>query len=76
MTRMTASDLLAKTERDVEPARDETVAMGASELQARPSPRARPGIAVARRQIQARREKCNVHLASCRKFSALVAKKG
>ena len=76
MKRMTASDLLAKTERDVEPARDETVAMGASELQARPSPRARPGIAVARRQIQARREKCNVHLASCRKFSALVAKKG
>jgi hypothetical protein len=76
MARMTASDLLAKSERDVERARDETVAMGASQLQPRPSPRARPGIAVARRQVQARREKCNLHLASCRKFSALVAKKG
>jgi hypothetical protein len=36
-----------------------------------------PGIAIARRHAQTRREKCNLHLASCRKFSErLVAKKG
>jgi hypothetical protein len=77
MARMSASELLAKSERDVDPAQDETVAMGAPQLQPRRLLRAWPGIAIARRHAQMRREKCNLHLVSCRKFSErLVAMKG
>jgi hypothetical protein len=75
MARMTAADLLAKSVRDVERDRTQTMAVAGS-LQVRSLAHARTGSGTIRRKAQAgRQEKCNPKLASCRKFSAMSAKK-
>lgn len=70
MTRMSASDLLAKCVREV--TRDSIALATAPLLQTLRAPHVRPSVSSKVQQLTtARKESCNRKLASCRKFAAL-----